>query len=403
MEDLTFFAKALVLFYEDIIEKHNIEAVLAHHTDNAHSAMLFEMCLSLRTVAFLIFPDYYWEQGIYYLFDDKYFISSHITELYHRNMQEFDRCMGRYMDDIEDYLNHRTSRDPSNERKKLLGQLSLSKNFVNVLKVLNRSDVKFYFRKPDVVEGYGQVHVPTSIRAFLIRTGNIIRNKITRIYARDLPDEPYVYLPLQRVPEAAMLSRATAFFNQQGLAQTISAALPMGFRLVIKDHPRSVGVHSPGYYKKLLELPNVIILHPAFPNHRILEGASLVITIAGTLGFQQLLNGKPVVMLGRKYYESLEGAIKVSDLNALPYVLKRILLFHEKPGRVEMRKSLYSFIAAMLEARYVMAVDNERLHKDSEAFAELVAMMVEREVEQLYEQTVLKAVKGTTTEGRMKR
>ena len=32
----------------------------ADHPDNLHSTILFEMCLSLRTISFLKFPDYYW-------------------------------------------------------------------------------------------------------------------------------------------------------------------------------------------------------------------------------------------------------------------------------------------------------------------------------------------------------
>jgi len=384
-EELIFLLKALVLFYEEIIRKHDIKVIFAHHPDNIHSSLLFEMALSNQTLPLLMFPDYYWDNHCYFLFDDKYFTSSTLTKCYQDNLADYDQRVKPLEAEIREYIARRVEEDPSEKRRDILPRLGLMNNAVNAFKTIRRQDLKFYVRKPEVVEGFGQVCLPTSIWSFLRRSVNLIRNRMSRIYATQLPTGPFVYFPLQRVPEAAMLSRATAYLNQQGVAQALSAALPAGFKLVIKDHPRSVGVHPPEYYAKLLELPNVIVMQATYPNARIFAKTALVVTIAGTLGFQRLLQGKPVVMFGRKFYECMEGVIRVADMNDLPYVMKRILVQGEVPEREAMRKSVYCFIGALLMNRYLSNQDLFKLRMDSDALGSLMSEMIEREVPGLLE------------------
>lgn len=379
-DELIFLLKALVLFYEEIIQKHETEVIFAHHPDNVHSSILFEMALSNKTLPLLMFPDYYWDNHCHFLFDSKYFTSSTLLECYRSNLADYDNRIKPLEAEISEYIARRVGEDPAERRKDVLPRLGLMDNALNAFKTLRRKDLKFYLFRPDVVEGFGQVCISASIHSFLHRSVNVIRNRVSSIYARQLPTEPFVYFPLQRVPEAAMLSRATAYLNQQGVAQALSAALPAGFKLVIKDHPRSTGIHPPKYYEKLLELPNVVVIHSTYSNARIFAKTALVVTIAGTLGFQRLLQGKPVVMFGRKFYECLAGVIRVPDMNELPYIMKRILIHQEVPDSETIKKSVYCFIGAQLMNRYMSKQHLFKLHHDPESLSALMADMLEREV-----------------------
>jgi len=332
-----------------------------------------------------MFPDYYWDNNCHFLFDSKYFTSSTILECYRQNLADYDKRVMPLEKEIREYILRRVREDPAEKRKDILPRLGLLKNALNASKVLRRKDLNFYFFRPDVVEGFGQVCVPVSIKNFIHRSINLIRNRMSKFYATQLPNTPFVYFPLQRVPEAAMLSRATGYLNQQGIAQALSAALPAGFKLVIKDHPRSEGINPPEYYSKLLELPNIIVMHPTFSNAHIFAKTALVVTIAGTLGFQRLIQGKPVVMFGRKFYECIEGVIRVSDMNDLPYMMKKILVQNEVPDSEIIRKSVYCFIGALLKNRYFSNQRLSELHKDPEALSSLMSDMINREVSKPFE------------------
>lgn len=387
-DELIYLVKAIVLFYEYVIDKHKIQAVLAHHTDNIHSSLLFEMSRSRSFVSFLLFPDYYWNQSWYYLFDSKYFTSTNIKEYYVKALQEYDTMVLPRESEIVDYLNQRNRKDPSVSSKGVLPRLSLGANIQNSLRVLRRSGIRFFWRKPWIIEGYGHVHIFPSLKGFAIRSVNLLRNRHSRAFKKLLPDVPFVYFPLQRVPEAAMLSRATAYLNQLGLIQSISAALPAGYMLVVKDHPRSIGIHGPDFYRAMDKLPNVVVMEATYPNHQILDECDLVITIAGTLGFQQLMRGKPVVMFGRKFYELLDGVLRINDMNELPYKLKKYLRSEGIPEPEQMRKSLYAFIAAMLEYRYEVDADAKSLHRKPEVLAGLIDRMIEKELNWLVDRSV---------------
>jgi len=380
--ELLFLLKAIVLFYEELLVSHEIKAVLAHHPDNIHSTIIFEMCRSLPIITFLLFPDYYWNPRTNYFFDSKYFTSRRLLNCYQKNMEKYEDRVVPFEHVIQEYICERVRDDPAEKRNDVLPRLTMVKNFMNSIKVFKRKDIRIYLRKPNIVDGYGHVHLMTSVKAWMRRNINLIGNRFSSIFVTKLPSEPFVYFPLQRVPEAAMLVRATSYLNQQGIAQAISASLPSGYKLVIKDHPRNSGIHPVKFYKKLLELPNVVILDPRFLNSKILEQASLLITIGGTLGYQQLMRGKPIVMFGRKFYECLEGVIRINDLNDLPYILKKLLVFREIPDAERMKKSLYSYIAALHTLKYE-AIGNESIHKDPDILAELIATMLEKDVKWL--------------------
>jgi len=382
-DELIYFLKALVLFYEHVIEKYRVTVVLAQHTDNAHSSILFEMARSCSLVCFLLFPDYYWNQGWHYLFDCKYFSSTAIRSYYQKAFTHYDQMVRPREKDIIHFIEQRNANDPGKCATNILPTLTFFKNVSNAFGAFTNPDLKRFWRKPSIIDGFGHLHLPTHTKGFLVRSINLLANRFCFNFAKELPENPFVYFPLQRVPEAAMLSRAPAYLNQQGLIQAISASLPAGYMLVVKDHPRCKGIHPPRFYKGMNDLENVVVLESSFSNHEVLDNCQLLITLAGTLGFQQLMRGRPILMFGRKFYEVMEGVIRVEDMNELPYRLKDILVAKNLPDPKAMQRSLYAFIAALLEYRYEVNADAFSLLQDPDELAKLIDRMIEREVKML--------------------
>lgn len=379
-DELAFLIKAIVLFFQEIFDREQIDVVMAQHPDNIFAMLAFEMCDSLPQVPFLIFPDYYWQHGQYLLFDSKYFTSRRMIARYKALMADYEGLVMPRAAEVRSYLEPRVARDPSTFRKDLLPKMTFRKNLANALSTLRERFGWISVTRPPVERFHQKFWLPVIIRAFVMRNWNLLRYRTTRCFSRTLPEGGFVYLPLQRVPEAAMLTRSVGYLNQQSFVQCVSAALPFGYTLVVKDHPKSRSFQPVSYYKQIASLPNVVVLEDTVPNDQIMERMDLVITIAGTLGFQQLMRGESVLMFGRKFYEILEGVIRVPDLNELPYRLKEILVEGKRPSPELCRRSMQAYALAVIDCLYQVEGTNKELHQSPERLSALICEMVDTEL-----------------------
>lgn len=378
-EEMLYYLKAVVLFYQELIDRHQIRMMFSQHPDNVHSTILFEMGRSIDIENFMSFPDYYWVRTNYYLLNDKYFTSSPMMKTYNDLMANYNEKVVPKEGEIKALLDDRVSKDPSKQKvvQKLYPTPNLKYYFVGSAKSLKEPYKKVFWRKPSIVDGYDQTHIPTSIKAWIKRSYWAFRLSRKRWFTTEIPKQPFVFFPLQKVPEATLLVRATGTLNQQSLVQTVAASLPPGYLLVVKDHPRVNGVHPPSYYEKMLELPNVRVMVPGFDNEKLFQKASLLVTVGGTMGFQQLMRNKPVVMFGRKFYECIDGVIRINDLNQMPYVMNDILIHGKHPDPETIRRSVYAYILANKMHTHETDAYNNEIHHNPEAFSDLIDRMIQ--------------------------
>jgi hypothetical protein len=146
-----------------------------------------------------------------------------------------------------------------------------------------------------------------------------VNRQFERRYVRlaDLPALSYAFFPLHTEPEISLLVHSRAYLNQIEVIRTLAQSLPVGWSLLVKEHPASVGKRPVNYYAKLLEIPNVRLADPGLPSTALIEHARLVATIAGSIGFEAALLGKPVIIFGHTPYEMLPAGL-VRQVSALP-------------------------------------------------------------------------------------
>jgi len=105
-------------------------------------------------------------------------------------------------------------------------------------------------------------------------------------------------------PEVALLVYGRAFRNQIETVRNIAASLPVGWKLVVKEHPNSMGYRSQGYYRKLREIPNVELLGPTVDTNEVVAGSDLVFVVFGTIGLEAVMKEKPVITFCETPYGS---------------------------------------------------------------------------------------------------
>jgi hypothetical protein len=140
--------------------------------------------------------------------------------------------------------------------------------------------------------------------------------------------KPFVYFPLGVEPEANILITAPFTTNQIETIRNIAKSLPIDYKLYVKENPAQVNREwrKISEYKEILNIPNVKLLHPTFSNEELLKNSSLVITIAGSSGFEAAFYEKPSIVFSDVIYSILPSVNRIKEIEKLPETIKEGLL-----------------------------------------------------------------------------
>ncbi len=140
-------------------------------------------------------------------------------------------------------------------------------------------------------------------------------------------DEKFIYFPLHVEPERSLLLVAPFHTNQIEIITQIAKALPIGFKLYVKEHVGMsiYGWRERSYYQKILSLPNVCLIHPSVNSIDLLKKCSLVITIGGTTGVEAAFHLKPTVVFADVGYSMLSSIYRLRNVEELPQVINKMI------------------------------------------------------------------------------
>jgi hypothetical protein len=128
----------------------------------------------------------------------------------------------------------------------------------------------------------------------------------------ELKSLDYVFYPMHKEPEVTLLVYGRPFLNQIEVVRNIARSLPIGMKLVIKEHPMALGYRSLSYYRKLLDIPNVLLADPALTSRDLLANTRLVSIIGGSIGLEAMMRELPVVVFGRVPFSFLPDSMIAS-------------------------------------------------------------------------------------------
>lgn len=157
----------------------------------------------------------------------------------------------------------------------------------------------------------------------------------------------FAFYPLHSEPEVAIQVLAHPYHkNQIELVRNIAASLPFGMPLIIKEHPRSFGVRSLEFYKRILEIPNAYFCEFEIKSNQILKLSEIVFVISSTIGLEAAILGKPLVILGFPKYLSMPKSMYIQSLDL--FNLSKDINYILNNYRYDM-KGLEYFIASLIE------------------------------------------------------
>lgn len=137
----------------------------------------------------------------------------------------------------------------------------------------------------------------------------------------------FIYFPLHQDEEESTLVGAPFFTDQIQLIKNIIKSLPIGYKLFVKESPSNAARdwRKISDYKKLLNLPNLVLLHPSVNPHEILKNCSLVMSIVGTTALESAYYMKPSIIFGDTPFSNLNSVTKITQLSELPSLIRTML------------------------------------------------------------------------------
>lgn len=314
-EILLIFEQECKLF-EKILDETNPNFAIIKSPDYNQSQLLFELCKA-RGIKILTLS--------MSRFGYRCIISENTDRLdnYDKIIDNSSNYVMKTMEDLQNYMKGYSTQNVvfkkehrASMRKKLKGSLRY------LFLVCNNEYRKYYVN-------FGRTRWNVIINESMILLKKIFREKFMKkhfLYEIDKNDN-FVFFPLHFEPERSILMVAPFYTNQLEVIKNIAKSLPVEYKLYVKEHPVQVlnGWRNISYYKQILEMPNVKLLHPSVSTNEILKNCSLVVTITGTLGLEAAFNNKPSIVLADVIYSGLPSVLRLQSLEELPQLIRSSL------------------------------------------------------------------------------
>lgn len=173
---------------------------------------------------------------------------------------------------------------------------------------------------------------------------------------------PFLFYPLHEEPERTLLIGSPFYTNQIEIIRNIAKSLPINHVLLVKEHPsQSVrGWRVRSFYKQIMSIPNVVLIHPDVSFYDLLEKSSLVISISGTTALESAFYEKPSIVFIDTVFSNLSFVEKINSIPELPKIIRTSL--EKKVDLLELSKfvSMYEENSIDFNHLWFQKVFNEK-------------------------------------------
>lgn len=356
----------LVKFWRTLIRdldpKH---VVFEEEPHQATDYVLYAVCreLNINTIMFIrtklherMYPVYKFEEG-----------SEIIRRAYQRELTKnscdptvlttsmaeyFSNLQGDYDNAIALHLYDQVDEVKALQRKKSRFTSIFKKTVGTIISKLNKSDVlirwRLFISEPGTVFFSDQKQKNKSFKDSKLtytehlygKTKAIIKKKRLKRYYQSIAKrpldltQPYVFCALHYQPEKTTCPLGDDFDDQVFMIKTLSAALPAGWMLYVKDHPSQYvssytryGEHfrSVEFYKDISELENVRLVSLDKNTFELIDNSKAVATVTGTSAWEGVIRGVPALVFGHCWFKHCAGVFYAESYDSIKESLKKIM------------------------------------------------------------------------------
>jgi len=298
--------------FEDVLNQVNPDCLVIKLTDTHQSHLLHQLCKAKKIQILMMGPTRF-----------AYHFAIHQEYDTLDGFMEHQPTKDRSLSELQEYLKSFYILDQTKEFASNL-QNSLSKKITKYIHYLIKAGNKKY-NTSYADSGKTKLHL---ISQFLFFKKWYRKKFIDRNFQKHIKkDDTYVYYPLQSEPERTLLLGAPFFTDQLTLITRLAKAIPVGMKLYVKEHGAMsiLGWRKLSFYKRILEIPNVILLHPSVNYEDLMKSCSLLATVRGTSGIEAAFYDKPTIIFANVSFSDLPSVYRITNLDELPIIIKKMI------------------------------------------------------------------------------
>jgi len=301
--------------FENIIETVKPDFVIFPLTNSGRMEIFYQLCLKLDIKILMLNST---------RLGDMVFINEKAEKIDYFEKEIHEKVKNRSLDDLRNILYKADSFDD---------MIKFSSQFLKSKKMALKASIQFFlFSKNSNLKTHYTYYGRHKIKIFFLIILWSLKKKyrlylINKNLTQTIDDEKFIFFPFPIELERNLLISAPFHTNLIELVIHTVKSLPVGYKLYVKDH---VGMdtrdwRSFSFYKQIMHLPNVKMLHHNVHPKNILPKCSLVITIGGTSGFEAAFYQKPTITFVDTSYSSLKSVEILNDVHELPQLIQKQL------------------------------------------------------------------------------
>lgn len=255
-------------------------------------------------------------------------------------LEEAKKLLASYREKPIPYYKELTPEKQAVDRKKQFSFL-VPKNLKRSIAWLMKSTLTYLKNKNR--DDYQEIKPWYFFWDHLKRKSRFIRG-FNDLYDTPVDGEDYAFYPLHFEPEIALMLYAPFFTDQIYVIKQIARSLPLHYKLYVKEHPAMMGYRPRAYYEELKKIPNVKLISPSTPSQTLIKSAKLITVVTGTVGWEALLMGKPVITFGDVFFNKLSMVKQCKTIEELPHIIK-----HQLENFVYNEAEMINYLAALID------------------------------------------------------
>jgi hypothetical protein len=321
---------ALLSYFEHIFDAHGVECVIYENVSNTFAYFAYIVANAkgkkyLGLAASRLPGRFEITTGPF----DFELIQRNFDKIQNQQLIVDDKTKG----DVKEYIKRIEEIEPDYMAFNNLSEVGVIKRYARLSKIhrflslfqygVKRSHYNFQIGNP----------LRTHLKLFIRNLARRIRcYRISRLYDGLDLENNYLLYPLHFHPESSTSILSGNNLDEYEVVRSIAFNLPVGVNLLIKDHKSAWGYPSIDFYKKIKRLPNVKLLPPEAPTKKLIKGSIGVITLTSTVGYEALIMGKPIILIGRVFYEFHRGVFKLQSKDKMFSVIKKCMSYVDDPN-----------------------------------------------------------------------
>ncbi len=184
-----------------------------------------------------------------------------------------------------------------------------------------------------------------------------LRSRIKELTFQKDVTRNFAMFALHYEPERTSIPEGFPIASQIDAVAIARKILPEDITLLVKEHKsqgspalRGFAGRSQFLYDFASSLPNTLVLGPSLDTRRIIEKATCVFTLTGTIGVEAASRGIPVAYFGSPWWSGLPGTTRINSATTYDEILVRV-----EPSPDSATKALVK----LLESRAIPGICSE--------------------------------------------